>query len=152
MSSVGAFIAFLWAVFVIDQQNDKNLFEEHFSENIEILKNENNFHNRVNDNKDIHKDIHPLRLLIDLNNIKDMFGTCCKRRTNYVRLQIWLLFASTSIYLLAHVGPIIFLFAFVQKVYSWDSETYSNASTIDKLIVALGTITIGPILIKVCFY
>jgi len=41
------------------------------------------------------------------------------------------------------------MFSFAQTVYHWNSEEYSNGAAIDKLVGALGGITIAPVLIKV---
>ena len=46
------------------------------------------------------RDIHPLRLLFDLENIKSMFRTVFKRRANRVRLQLSLVTLSILIFMM----------------------------------------------------
>ncbi|CAG2181747.1 unnamed protein product, partial [Oppiella nova] len=92
--------------------------------------------------------IHPMKLLFDCTNVKEMLKTCCKPRANHVRLQIWLLFLSMAIYIMAYMAPIVFMFQFCQKVYNWDSETYSNVSAGASFISCAATLIIAPILIK----
>jgi hypothetical protein len=46
------------------------------------------------------RDIHPLRLLFDLENVKSMFRTVFKRRANRVRLQLSLLILSVFIFMM----------------------------------------------------
>lgn len=92
---------------------------------------------------------HPLKLLFDVNNIKDIIKTCLKPRENRVRAQIWLLFVSMVIYLLSHLGPSQILFQFAQKVYHWESAKYSYASSLGNVFTCIAMTTVAPILVKV---
>ena len=50
------------------------------------------------------KNIHPIKLLFDLKNAKEMFRTIVKKRPNKGRLQIVLLILSLSIYFAEFIG------------------------------------------------
>lgn len=142
-------IMLAWTVFFIDEERDTIEFDRRFGENdvdsdekpVLVCDKLKRF--------DQYKGIHPVKLLFDMSNVKDMFRTCFKKRPDNVRLQLWLLFLSTACYLLTHVGPYIFLFSFVQKVYNWNSEIYSNVSAINNVVNALATFIMAPIFIKV---
>ena len=146
-------LVLMWTIFKINETKDTIVFDKKFNTNrdsvitgdreVQIIREK---HKQFADNKHIN----PVKLLFSLDNLKDIVETCCKPRGNYVRLQIWLLFLSMSCYLLAHIGPMIFMYQFSQKVYEWDSGTYSNATAIASIATALGTMTIAPILLKVC--
>ncbi len=75
---------------------------------------------KVSENKDTLKDElkrekkqekmkHPLKLLFDLSNVKDMVRCCFKHRPNRVRTQIWLIFGATFIVLVSHSGQSLIL-------------------------------------------
>ena len=144
------FAALLWVLLRVNEKRDIKEFRKrfHMKEDIEMQKKGQQVcdkQQQFNDNKHIH----PLKLLFNFENVRDIVKTCCKPRTNYIRLQIWLLYLSMLCYLMAHMGTTVFLFPFVQKIYQWNSETYSNASAIGNVIQALATLLIAPILIKV---
>ncbi|CAG2106821.1 unnamed protein product [Medioppia subpectinata] len=148
---VAYLLATIWTLFMIDERKDMEAFQRDFGstngeeEDMSLREEMLNKQKQYDDNRHIH----PIRLLFDCRNVKDMFITCWKRRTNYVRLQLWLLFLSMAIYIMAYMGPITILFAFVQKVYKWNSATFSNISAIGSLISVAAIFVISPILIKV---
>ncbi|XP_054156892.1 proton-coupled folate transporter-like [Oppia nitens] len=143
-------LALCWTIFMVNEKRDIRLWEQRFRNSCDD--NDVEFETRV-ENKikryDDYRHIHPIKLLVNIKNVKEMWSTCAKPRANLVRIQIWLLFLSVSCYMLSHVGPIIFLFQFTQKVYSWNSQMYSNGSAISSFTIALATIIIAPVLIRV---
>jgi len=149
-------LALFWSAYFINESNDILQFNLRFNRKTNI---EMNTINTININDEHNKNENTMneaieqkntfKLLFKFNNIKDMFSTCLKKRDNYVRLQIWLLFVAIIFNLLSSIGPMMFLYQFVQKVYSWNSETYSNASALGNILNALATLIIVPILIKV---
>lgn len=78
--------------------------------------------------KSTEENIHPLKMLFDLTNVKDMVKCCLKSRPNKLRTQIWLLFVSMIIILMAHNGqynglslllfPYFFYSLFVSKKFN----------------------------------
>jgi hypothetical protein len=87
--------------------------------------------------------------LIDLQNIRDMFKTCTKHRSDGRRGQIWILFISLPLIMLTINGSQIVLFQFVQKVFQWDAEIYSIVNSLVFIITAITVAIVVPILIKV---
>jgi len=47
---------------------------------------------------------HPLSLLFDLSNVKEMVRCCIKPRPNKVRTQIWLIFVTMIILIMSFSG------------------------------------------------
>ncbi len=86
--SVGTFIAFLWALFVIDQQHDSKAFEDNFGERSSKPKKDLELENSSEVKQN------PIKLLFNLRNVKEIVMTCIKKRDNYVRAQIWLIILS----------------------------------------------------------
>jgi hypothetical protein len=109
--SVGTFIAFLWALFVIDQQHDSKAFEDNFGE-----RSSNSKKDLVLENSSEAKQ-NPIKLLFNLRNVKEIVMTCIKKRDNYVRAQIWLIILSIFCHLFVIMSPMSFLFQFVEKIY-----------------------------------
>ncbi|XP_054156950.1 thymic stromal cotransporter homolog, partial [Oppia nitens] len=146
-------IALLWTIFMINERRDQKRFYKLFAKESEQLSNNDEGRALLSEDghhRDNHRRrVHPIKSLFNINNIKEMLITCCKPRRHYVRLQIWLLILSMAILVLAYMGPLIFLFPFVQKIYQWDSETYSTMNALNGLVSSLCTIFIGPLFIKI---
>ncbi|CAG2176864.1 unnamed protein product, partial [Oppiella nova] len=145
-------VALIFAIFFIDEKRDIKDWEKRFNavsdpEKDSIVSVDDRVHQKLKKFED-NKHIHPMKLLFNTNNVKEMWRTCSKKRDKRVRRQIWLLFLADAIYLLDHVGPFIFMYQFSQKVYSWDSSTYSNGSTIEKISSSVATMIFGAILLK----
>ena len=145
LSSFGFLISFLWVLFMIDEQKDKEKFDKQFGEvnvnNLELKDIENQKTENRNEN--------PIKLLFKSRNVKDIVKTCIKKRDNRVRLQIWLVFSAMLSHRFLTCSPGFFEFQFVQKIYFWDAETYGYISFIGTITYAFSTITCAPILIKV---
>ena len=142
--------AFIWILLMINEKRDLKEFRKrfHMKEDLEMQRKGQ----AVCDKQQLfneNKHIHPLKLLFNFENIKDMIKTCCKPRPNKARLQIWLLFLSMICYLMAHMGANVFQFPFVEEVYPWSFLTYSDATAIGNVIQSLFTLLLAPILIKV---
>ncbi|CAG2174358.1 unnamed protein product, partial [Oppiella nova] len=170
ISSCVAFLAFIWSVFAINQQNDKQLFEKYFSEHLGLIdtedttsgaeSNDNNNKSSDNNNND-RKELenkkqnignetkHPLRLLFDINNAKDIVTTCTKKRPNYVRAQIWLIIGAMFCGYFIAAAPGAFFFQFIEKVYYWDASTFTQISSMGMIVNSIIIIFLTPLLIKV---
>jgi hypothetical protein len=109
--SVGTFLAFLWALFAIDQQHDSKEFEDNFGEKSSNSKKDLKIENSLEVKQN------PIKLLFNLRNVKEIFMTCIKKRDNYVRAQIWLIIISLFCHLFVIMSPMSFLFQFVEKIY-----------------------------------
>ena len=103
-----SFVGFVWVLFFLNEKKDRARFYARYrtSENASI---------EPKDDKHDHI-THPLKLLFNLENVREIFRTCLKKRDNYVRTQIWLLTLSMAIYIISHIGPIVFMYPFAQKV------------------------------------
>jgi PCFT/HCP family folate transporter-like MFS transporter 1/3 len=91
---------------------------------------------------------HPIRMLFDLSNMKEMYFCAIKKRPNKVRKQIWLLYGIMIITIISYRANSI-NFQFVQKIYYWDAEFYASISSISMIVHTIATLTIVPFLIKV---
>ena len=145
ISSGMAFVAFLWAVFVIDQQSDKALFQEKFRESLPILTKEE----LLSQENDLDDSTHPLVLLFNIKNIKEIVMTCVKKREDYIRAQIWLIIAGMFASYILWSAPGAFMFQFAEKIYHWDAEIWTEISSIGMIANSLVVIGIAPLLIKV---
>jgi len=144
ISSIGTFLAFLWALFFINQQNDTKAFEENFGEKDIELESKKKIDLKVKQ-----KYVHPLRQLFDFRNVKEIVRTCTKKRDNYVRAQIWLVILSMFCHLFVTLSPGSFLFQFVEKIYEWNAQTYAYISSVGTIAKTAVMMTITPIFIKV---
>ena len=146
---ITSLVMLIWTIFMVDERRDTIEWHKRFDES-----------NLDSDSKvvlpsdklsrfDSFKGTHPLKLLFKLDNVREMFRTCFKKRPGTVRLQLWLLLVVMIFFMISHIGPIIFLYSFTQKIYGWNSETYSNASVIEKIVNTLVTFISAPILIRV---
>ena len=151
ISSCLAFIAFLWAVFMIDQQNDKMLFREHFPEAIPIMRQQSLKEEEIEVETNYHK-IHPLRLLFNIKNVKEIVMTCIKKRDGYVRAEIWLIIGGMFCSYILSSGPSVFFFQFAEKIYKWDAEVWTKISSFGMIANSMVVIMITPILIKVFLF
>jgi hypothetical protein len=141
--SVGSFIAFLWTLFAIDQQQDSKAFEDNFGEKSSNSKKDLKIENSLEVKQN------PIKLLFNLRNVKEIVMTCIKKRDNYVRAQIWLIILSLFCHLFVVMSPMSFLFQFVEKIYEWNAEKYSYISSLGTISHTMVMMTITPIFIKV---
>ncbi|CAG2105249.1 unnamed protein product [Medioppia subpectinata] len=150
ITGVTYLLALLWTVYMVDEEKDIQQWVHLFSKvsDTDIDGQQTIIRNKLQ-TFNANKDQHPLRLLLNLGNVKQMFTTCFKRRPNHLRRQIWLLFLSMTCYMVSHIGPVFFMYQFTQKVYAWDSMTYSNGASIAIIAITAGTMIIAPILLKV---
>lgn len=139
----------IWIVFRVKEKRDTNEFEKRFCAKEPGLESKEPVVCEKRKQFEDNKHVHPLRLLFRWRNVGDMLRTCCKPRPNHVRCQIWLLFLSMLCYIMVHVGPGTFLYPFVQKVYQWNSDSYTTASAIGNVVTALVTLLAVPVLIRV---
>jgi len=161
ISAIGFFISFVWSIFFINEQKDKEKFDQQFGDNnvtdTEIERQNYEKNSQILESKQSINTIRkgktksPIKLLFNLNNIKDMFKTCFKKRDNRVRLQIWLIILAMLSHHFIGYAPTVFQFQFVEKIYFWDAETYGYADSIGSVAHAVFSIICAPILIKVLY-
>ncbi|KAI1294578.1 Proton-coupled folate transporter [Halotydeus destructor] len=89
--------------------------------------------------------------MLDMNNIKDMFRVCTKRREHLEHIQLWLLLLSNGICMLSVVGTASVMFLFSQrmgigipvmvKIFKFSDSALSvvGVSSIGLCFVTLGT-------------
>jgi hypothetical protein len=145
ISTIGFLISFLWIIFVINENRDKKMFDFEFGDRNNV----NQELEREKTSEKITKKVNPLKLLFNLNNVKDIVRTCIKKRDNRVRLQIWLIFFTMLCNTFENSSPGVFQFQFVEKVYYWNAQTYGYFSAIGTVSHTFFTITCAPILIHV---
>jgi hypothetical protein len=144
--SVVTLLAFLWALFAIDQQHDSKAFEDNFGEKSSNSKKDLEIENSSKAKQNTEN---PIKLLFNLRNVKEIVMTCFKKRDNYVRAQIWLIILSLFCHLFVVMSPMSFLFQFVEKIYEWNAEKYSYISSLGTISHTVVMMTITPIFIKV---
>jgi hypothetical protein len=76
---------------------------------IKVSENKDKLKDELKREKKQEKIKHPLKLLFDLSNIKDMVKCCLKHRPNRVRTQIWLIFGAMIIIITSHNGQSLIL-------------------------------------------
>lgn len=136
LCAVLSFIAFLWCVFMIDEEEDKAMFEKKF--------NELPVKGAGYDSTE-----HPMKLLFDLKNVKLMVSTFVKKRSYNVRSQILIVCLALFNYMFIRYAPFTFLFQFTEKLYNWDAEVYSDMSSLGLIVNGVVAIVLGPLLINV---
>lgn len=114
--------AFLWVLFLVQ---DSKKYEHHMKI------------------KDLIKD------LFSIENIKNSFHTCIKKRENHVRAQIWLLMISMCCLMMASMGTASIGYFYAQKMYNWTVTQYSDVSAIFSILKAVLVLPLIIILTKV---
>mgnify|MGYP002715415198 CR=1 FL=1 len=152
-------LSLIWECFMIDQQRDRKKFYEEFSSednksDIELSNVENKSHDMKTEKDDRnyykkYENQNPIRLLFDCGNIVEIVKTCFKKRPTSIRAQIWLIFLSMLMFNMSREGLYVFLFQFVERVYQWNAEEYSYASSIATLVNVIFLLTVIPFIIKV---
>jgi hypothetical protein len=88
-------IAFLWIIFMVNEKLAQKQ-EKRITMKLKNLKrkeiNDEKEEKMKSDKKKEDEKRHPLSLLFDLSNVKEMVKCCIKPRANKVRQQIWLIF------------------------------------------------------------
>ena len=145
INSCAAFVSFVWALVMIDERKDMIGFYTQLGDD--------------NDRKTLNKNLklmdnretkHPLRLLFDLNNIRQMVGTYVKKRPNRVRPQLVLLTLALFCNWFVVYGPLTFQFQFAERVYNWSASTYNYVTAVGQVSSSVIIMVISPLLIKVC--
>lgn len=155
LSIASSFVYLLAAVFLVKEEKDKALFEEHFpkeahhriSFKMPQSKNEVDDDQDFDDQNDQQKSA--WAIFFDFRNAKEMITTFTKDRPFGIRTQLILLLISKVICQFATYGPNIFLYQYVQKVFSWNVSQYSNYISLSNLINIVSTFALGPVIIHV---
>ncbi|XP_074602583.1 putative peptidoglycan muropeptide transporter SLC46 [Brevipalpus obovatus] len=82
------------------------------------------------------------------NNIIQMAKTCAKKRENNGHIRLWWCLACVCLSQICLMGELTVVYQFVQKVYGWDAQYFSNLKTITNLIPTFGAITFPVILVN----
>ena len=160
IATITSFLSLIWACLMINEQKDRQQFYDKFSSDknqnrLSVISQSSKQQNGgsvkidVGNNYKEFENVNPIKLLFDIKNVVEMIKTCTKKRTNYIRLQIWLLFLSMVTYILSREGSNVFMFQFVERVYQWDAEQYSYGLSLNTLCNAIFLLTIIPFVIKV---
>ncbi|XP_015795143.1 uncharacterized protein LOC107371541 [Tetranychus urticae] len=83
-----------------------------------------------------------LSILADIFNPKSvttMMKTCCRKRDNYGRAQIWHLIAMMTVVLISMKGEDSIGYQFTQKVLNWSADEYSDRYAFLSLAPPFGT-------------
>ena len=156
------FLSLIWAFAMINEQKDRKEFYDKFShgnnqqdvelsnvtsepQDVDQNKTENYHRNHYKE----YENENPIKLLFDCGNVIEIVRTCLKKRSNLVRAQIWLLFLSQLMFNTSTEGVNNFLFQFTEKVYQWNGEQFSYASSIFTLVMVVCMMTVIPLIIKV---
>ncbi|KAI2797799.1 hypothetical protein BLOT_015219 [Blomia tropicalis] len=149
-----AFISFLIALLLVDEEKDKILFRKYFPKsetNDEIVKKDPCTEMKPSDTKLI--DTKPstglINSLFTFQNVRDMIQTFVRPRPYGIRLQMFCLIFSTVTIMIAYMGPSVFLYQYLQKVFAWGPADYSNYVTFNSLINIFTTLIFAPIFLKV---
>ena len=161
-------LAFIWVWLTIDNRVDTKLESNAETKNTIINENERKDCKQNPDISREDRDIHPIRLLFDLENVKSMVRTVIKKRPNRARMQILLSYLCITIFVTNLNG--IFLISkqcwkiifekiilasglvsgsFFQQVYLWSPDWSAYVSSIDLVVHTLAMLTIVPFLVKV---
>lgn len=144
VNSVVAFVCTVWALFFIDEEKDMiQFFSTLGSEDDKLILEKNLKAIADQETK------HPMLLLFDLSNIKQMLATYVKPRPGRVRIQIVLVTLALFCNWFALFGPMTFQFQFTEKVYKWTATTYNYVTSFGQIISSVVIMCISPLLIKV---
>lgn len=156
------FLSLIWVCTMINEQKDRKQFYDKFShgnnqQDIELSNvtsepqdvSQNKTKNHDGNHYKEYENQNPIKLLFDFRNVIEIVRTCLKKRSNLVRAQIWLLFLSTLLFNTSTEGINNFLFQFAEKVYQWNGEQFSYASSIFTLVMVICMMTVIPLIIKV---
>lgn len=86
--------------------------------------------------------------LFDFNNILAMIRTCFKKREENKHTRLWHVMACLTLALICSLGEMTITFQFVQRVFAWDAEYFSNFKTLTALIPAIGGVILPVILVN----
>ncbi|GIY13428.1 uncharacterized protein CDAR_552811 [Caerostris darwini] len=86
------------------------------------------------------------RDLLRVDNIKESYRACSKKRPGNIRCQIWMLVWIACMQRYTDLGTVSIGFPFTKKMYTWDVTDFSNASMVFYIVNAIVTIVCIPIL------
>ncbi|GBL77971.1 hypothetical protein AVEN_143295-1 [Araneus ventricosus] len=86
------------------------------------------------------------RDLLRLDNIKQSYITCTKKRPGNLRFQILLLFLIGTWQRFTDLGAVAIAFPFAKKMYDWDVTEISNANILFFAVMAILTVSVLPFL------
>ncbi|XP_054156476.1 uncharacterized protein LOC128954893 [Oppia nitens] len=149
----------VWTVLMVYEEHHIKVWEQRFNTAVTTgdtvdghnIDGENTANNRAEHKLRLferYRHIHPLKLLLNLRNGHKMMAKMFKLRPNYGRCQIWLLLLSLTMWTAASTGPLVFMYQWSVRVYSWDVHTYNNHLAIEYVIRGCGTLLAIPILFR----
>lgn len=87
--------------------------------------------------------------IIDLGNFKNTWHILIKQRDGNVRLRMYLMILVVNLSLLPIFGKSAVIFSLAQKLYKWNSVTFSNWASMSGVIHIIATMVVVPIILKV---
>ena len=145
INSCASLASFVWALVMVDERQDMISFYTKLGDDNDRKTLKTNL-----DSMDNREKKHPLLLLFDLNNIRQMVNTYVKKRPNRVRPQLVLLTLALFCNWFVEYGPHTFQFQFTEKVYNWSASTYNYVTSVEQVSGSMVIMAISPLLIKVC--
>lgn len=89
-----------------------------------------------------------LLVLFNWSNVRQTLSCFTKPRAQHVRLQIYLLFVILLGFAMVFFGGQTIMFQFSEKVYQWDSKTYTTFSSISNIAQTLFMTLCTVLLVK----
>ncbi|XP_074596196.1 lysosomal proton-coupled steroid conjugate and bile acid symporter SLC46A3-like [Brevipalpus obovatus] len=83
-----------------------------------------------------------------LKNIVQMAKTCAKKRKDGNHIRLWWCLACVCLSQICLYAEFSVVYQFVQKVYGWDAQYFSNLKTVAHLIPTFGAIIFPVILVN----
>ncbi|CAG2103819.1 unnamed protein product [Medioppia subpectinata] len=156
ISACSAFLAFIWTLFAINQDKDRQCFYRHFGHKSTVDGRDVTTDEDSSEGEDRNKHSQQsmttgraLRLLFDWRNVRDVLITAFKPRPVNARAQVWLVIGGIFCYLFVLIGVPSFEFQFYEKIYGWDAQDFSAYESIGLVANCLFVLTFTPIVIRV---
>ena len=149
ITSFTSCVAAILTVIMIDEKSDKLKFAKYFGDQTQNNEDDKYLKLGTVEKEPSEKDKHPIRLLLDINNVKLIVISFLKKRPSHGRAQIWLIQVVLFFGALQQNAPNSFQFQFVEKIYDWNAQTFSYVTSFGKIGNTFMSLVIVPILIKV---
>lgn len=91
-----------------------------------------------------------IRELFRINHLSDMIEAACRRRPDFCRCIVWLLFLSMSLVMFQMEGSGTVFFLFVREKFGWTVSDYAIYDSMSILVQVLATVIGIYVLKKLC--
>ena len=157
IGAVCAILSTLISILLIDEEKDTEMFEFYFPDPTEVEDSEkesqpSHHHSKIVAGPQTEKNTQQksaLKILFDLHNVREMVHTFVRPRPHHIRRHIIMLVFAALALLVAYVGPAVFLYQYVQKLYAWNSATYANYTSLGAALNIITSFAISPLLLNV---